>query len=106
MKFFTFAALALTISAVKVEQKTRKMSDADVGDAMNDIEEFIIEHIDDHGKIDFDDAVWVCRKIAKEHDIKGCPKPVWHALKGAFDSCDMNGDGYVTPKEFKACYNE
>ena len=105
MKFFTFAALALSASALEQTSKSR-VSEVDVGEAMNEIGEFIDENIKDHGKIDFDDAVWVCRKIAKEHGIKGCPKAVWHALKGAFDYCDKNHDGYVTPKEFRKCYHD
>ena len=106
MKFFAYALLALGASAIRVEQKTTKMSEKDVGDAMNEIGEFIDEHIADHGPIDFDDAVWVCRHIAKEHGVKGCPKAVYHALKGAFEYCDANHDGKVSPAEFKKCYHD
>ena len=112
MRFFTFAALALSVEAVKVDQTAQttrgyKMSEFEVGKAMNTIGEFINDHVDEYGKFDFDDAVGVCRHIAKQnYHHKGCPGPVWHALKGAFEYCDKNADGYVTPAEFHKCYHE
>ena len=107
MKFFALSMLALGASATHIQSRALNLSkDVDVGEAMNEIGEFINDHVDEYGKFQIDDAIGVCTHIAKEHDYTHCPKPVVAALKEAFKYCDANGDGYVTPAEFHKCYNE
>ena len=105
MKFFALAALFLGASAIKIKSKT-KSKDVDVGQAMDDIGQFINDHVDEYGKFNLDDAIGVCDDLAKDHGYDHCPKAVESALTGAFHYCDANGDGYVTPAEFHKCYNE
>ena len=105
MRFAALAVLATAASAVTIQQTTKKMSEEDVGHAMEDIGEFINDHVDEYGKFDLHDAFEVCKHIAKEHGYKKCPKAVKHAIREAFHYCDTNDDGFVSPAEFHKCYN-
>ena len=107
MKFFSFALLALSASALSITSKNSKMSDKDIGEAMNDIGKFVDEHLaEEGGSMDFDDLIGVCDHLAKEHGMASCPKVLQGALKEAFKGCDANGDGIVTLAEFHKCYDE
>ena len=114
MKFLTYAALTLGVSALRLDQMSSEMAnllpeDMNIQlateltdkDPMDDFKAAVEKELKKDGTLELGELYGIIKKIAKKYDYK-LPKGWKKHVKKMFDYVDANNDGHVTGEEIEA----